>query len=660
MFKLAATNFITLKANTSIANTAQQLVNKGATSLNNSNLVFASALRKTPSIFSPLQFNLNNARLDKIAEAPRQALTKPSFDAKEFRFGVLEHIRPEVQEYKKAVRGMTELLTTLRGIFDESEARTVEAKLKSFGVPLTYDQIQASIEAQPTNEKDDLTSRLYEELFKAGKILTQQIAFMEARYESLEARLQGLLRARLAKEDQIEKLIASIRIATEKLTAIDKRRVEFLGDYGVAQRLVDDDLMDVYKLNEHRTQVLTNRVRGLYFVRACQTPVGEAFADPLELRYGKARDIVPGCDSDIDPDLPDDLDDFFETVLEIPMAAWRDLNDFKYLIPAPEKLSYIDNLRRLRLDDKVVRHAQIAAKSVGQTPAAASNKAENVFVKMAKATPTNGIKKAAVPVAPPTPSNVSLFGVRQQTQATLFQFSQLILPVQQVSTKIRQQDASAVISLADLMATTKGPLQKQAQNLHNRLEQAAWCMLEKLNELPPSLRLQWAQLAEDDRLRVEDVSYWPGLDRAERDDFNSTRTLAEIIAWWFKQLDGDATAMARATMRNMVRAIVIHSSMGDPSEILQGTVQVPPRRFLAGEMLRLQLNRAPKTGTVLHLMDTQQRVIALLNVDDHDDSGTVARITKLTELSVSNLEITTQFKVVANKATAQFAGIKAK
>lgn len=668
LFNVVATNFINLKANTSIANTAQQLVSKGITAkTSNPNLVFASALRKTPAIFSPLQFNLNNARLDKIAEAPRQALTKPSFDAKEFRFGVLEHIRPEVQEYKKAVRGLTELMSTLRGMFDAAEAKQLEAKLKTFGTPKNYDDLLSELNKYNQTAKEDekiqLGARIYEELFNIGKILTQQIAWMEARYEQLEAKLQGLLRARLLKEDEIEKLIALIRTATEKLTAIDKRRSEFLGDYGVAQRLVDDDLMDTYKLNEERTRVLTKGVRGLYYVRACQTPVGEALADPLLLRYAKARDIVPGCDSDIDPDLPDELDDFFETLLEIPMAAWGDLQDFKYLVPAPEKLGFMESLRRLRLDEKAMRQSQATAASLGQRVATAPAKATTqvVFNQVAfnsmpfqTATKSAPVKNPAAKVAPPKPVSISLFGIRQQTQATLHQFAQFTIPVLQASTKIRQQDASGVISLADLMASAKGPLQKQAQNLHNRLEQAAWCMLEKLNELPPSLRLEWAQLAEDDRLRVEDVAYWPGLERAERDDFNATRTLAEIIAWWFKQLDSDATTLARTAMRNMVRATLIHAAMGDPNEILQGNVQIPPRRFNPGELLRLQLNRAPKPGTLLQLLDPQQRVVALLNVDDHDDKGTVARITQLTLLTQTNLQITTQFRVVASKATAQF------
>ncbi|ACE84236.1 hypothetical protein [Cellvibrio japonicus] len=711
LFKTVSTSAIPLKANTSIASTAQNLVSKTAIAKASNNLVFSSALRRTPTIFAPLQFNLNNSRLDKIAEAPRQALTKPAFDTKEFRFGVMEHIRPEIQEYKKCYRGITELLNTLKGLFDKNEAATLYRKLVSYGMPKTFDQVEAEAKKElqedltkkyPPIEKlatenasqraereaaeaarlakfnkefaaliyGRVVSQLYEELFNTGKILTGQIAWMESRYEQLEAVLQGLLRARIAKEDEIEKLAAQIRVATEQLTAIDRRRVEFLGDYGVAQRLLDDDWLDVYKLDQERTRVLTQGVRGLYFVRASQAFVGEPLADPLLLRYGKARDIVPGCDSDIDPDLPDELDDFFETVLEIPMAAWGDLQDFKLYLPEPEKLSYMETLRRLRLTEKTQRHNQISAQSLGQQRITIKPVATSA-VAVRNENPLNRssfnstlIKQQAKPLASKitpasvTPAAVSLFGIRQQSQATLYQLAQLVIPAALPSARVRQQDAAEVVALADLLSTTKGALQKQAQQLHNRLEQAVWCMLEKLNELPPSLRLDWAQLAEDDRLPVEEVARWPGLERAERDDFNATRTLAEIVAWWFKQLDGDATATARAAMRNMVRATLIHASMGDPNEILQGNVQMPPRRFIPGELLRLQLNRTPRTGTLLQLLNPQQQVVALLNVDDHDERGTVARITQLTQDLPGNLQLTTQFRVVASKSTGQFAQLK--
>ena len=228
--------------------------------------------------------------------------------------------------------------------------------------------------------------------------------------------------------------------------------------------------------------------------------------------------------------------------------------------------------------------------------------------------------------------------------------AQAVMPFTEVSSKNRHYLAARVISLADLLGGTRGILQKNAQTLHNRLEQAIACMLEKLNELAPSIRLQWAQLAEDDRLPVERAELWPGLERAEREDFNATRTLSELVAWWFRQLDNDASSTAKSAMRNMIRAALIHASLGDPAEIIHGTVQVPPRRLVLGEGLRIQLNRNAKIGTVLQLMDTEQRVIALLNVDDQDDKGTFAKITQVTQ---KDALVTTQFSVVASKATAQ-------
>ncbi len=584
-------------------------IGNSITSNASKSFTISSALHQSPNVFSAMQFNMDNLRLDKITQIPKQALTKPSFTAKEFQFGVLEHIRPETQEYKKAINGFNNLMTTINGLFDKSDAATIKNELKKYGTPQTYQAIQDTAVAA----SEEIAPKLYEALFILGKILVHQIAYMEARYVRLEAELSLKLRARIRKETEIEKLVALIRAGTEQLAGIDKRRIEYLGDYGVVQRLLDDDWLDVFKLDQERTRVLTTGVKGLYFLRVCQTPIGLPLADPLLLRYGKSSDIVPGCDTDEEPDLPDDMDDFFDTVLEIPMNDWAALREFKIQIPTADKLDYIGNLRQTRLYSKTT--------------------------KQAAATTQNATKSQV---------NVSLFGIRIQTQATLNFMAQAVLPVAIASSKNRQDLAVKVLSLADLLGGTRGVLQKNAQTLHNRLEQALVCMLEKLNDLAPSIRLQWAQLAEDDRLSVERVELWPGLERAEREDFNSTRTLSELIAWWFRQLDGDASAVARSAMRNMIRAALIHASLGDPAEIIHGAVQVPPRRLTLGEPLRVQLNRPPKVGTVLQLLDTQQRVIALLNVDDHDDKGTLAKITQVTQ---KDALVTTQFRVVASKAT---------
>ena len=64
----------------------------------------------------------------------------------------------------------------------------------------------------------------------------------------------------------------------------------------------------------------------------------------------------------------------------------------------------------------------------------------------------------------------------------------------------------------------------------DNLELVQGCLLQHLRGVSGSLRLTWGQLAEDNRLAVTDVSRWPGLERAEQEDFNRVRTLSELVS----------------------------------------------------------------------------------------------------------------------------------
>jgi hypothetical protein len=574
--------------------------------------LFTTALQQAPRTMSNIQFTLNADRLTRLTETAKQALTKPAFDAKVFRFGVLEHVLPEIQEYSKAYRGMRELLTTLDGMFDVAEAKSLKSQLEAFGKPKPPETLAAE-DAQATGDtetkRQTAIQARYEALFAAGQILTKQIALMEGRYGRIESLLTGKLRDRVRREAELDKLAATIREATERLQNLDKRRIEFLGDYGVAQRLIDDDWRDIYEANEKRTRILTKGVRGLYYVRARQTPIGLPLADPLSLRHGAAGDIVPGCGLEEDPTTPEELDEFFDAAREIPMADWAALKGLKALLPPPPKLKAVYTLRDARF----------------------------------KARPAANIK-----TAPVNKLQTRLATLSVQTQSVLFYWSGLAAPALNGSHKVFQTDTAAVLSLEDILTGAQGPLRREAQQLRDRLEQCVSCMLNRLNELPPSIRLQWAQLAEDDRINVEQVNQWPGLERAERDDFNATRTVAELVAWWFRQLDKDAAGNSLSAMRNMIRAVLIFAALGDPAEILHGAVQAPPRRLAVGEPLRLKLNRAAVPGTVLQLLDTQQKPIALLNIEDQDAKGATAVITRVERV---DLRVSTQFTVVASKMT---------
>jgi hypothetical protein len=62
----------------------------------------------------------------------------------------------------------------------------------------------------------------------------------------------------------------------------------------------------------------------------------------------------------------------------------------------------------------------------------------------------------------------------------------------------------------------------------------------------------------------------------------------------------------------------------------------------------VKLNRAPAPGTRLQLLDVEQRVVAVLAVEDHSPQSTLVRIVDLVQPEV---RINTRFAVVASKLT---------
>lgn len=570
------------------------------TTYSSSSSVVFSMLKKT-QLSSAFELTLNKTRLDKLAQTPKASIGAPAFDYKTQRFGVLEHIRPELSEYRVAYRGMQDLLSTLDSLFVATEAASLRKILGGFGTPTAPEDIETK------HQDSERVSAQYEALFNAGKLLTKHIAFMETRHSRLEKEYEGLLRQRIRQEALLEKLSARIVATRDRLEALDARRVEALGDYGVTQRLVDEELGRVYAALQERSRILTDEVRGLYYTRTRSAPVSMALADPLELRFATSADAVPGCDWETDPDLPDELTEFFDAVLEVPVDNWAALRPLQVKLPPPRKAESAFAVRKERLRQ---RQQVRAADSSG---------------KLAQ----------------------RLFPLAVQSKALISGWATLALPKSDLAARAFADKTAAVLSLEDALTTGSGALRRGAEELRLSLEQAVACLLEKLNLLSPSIRLQWSELAEADRLAVDDVSRWPALDRAGREEFAAARTILELVAWWFRRLSDNASAEAIAALRNMIRATVIFAALGDPNEIVRGQVRTPPRKAAVGEVLKLDLDRTIQPGALLQLFDRQQRGIAVVRAEDQDASGTLASIVSVTK---TNISITSEFTVIGGKA----------
>ncbi len=589
--------------------------------LNASTSSAPSYLTSKPQTYSAFELGINKKRLDLLANLSKSAVSKPAYEAKEFRFGVLDHISPEINEYRKAYYGMKDLITTISDLFDPTDASSLRKKLKASESNLglvDLNTLDSQIEARTKelagddNEKYQqlhglvANQKRYEALFNAGKVLTKWISIVESRYNQIERKLQGKLREHTRKLAQIEKLSGLIRVARETLENLDRFFDEQRGDYGVAQRLVEEDWRQVYDANQERSRILTTAVQGLFYVRVRNTPISLPLADPLSLRHKSHTDIVPGCDATAGAQIPAELERFFEAVTEIPMDDWVSLRQFRPQLPPFEKYDYLGKLRTARFK---ARPSQFTLSSDKDTLQA------------------------------------RLQTVHLQTETVFKQWSAISLPTFTTSSLQTQIQAAKIFSLADLSAGGGTDLRKEAHGLHEKLEQCQVCLLKKLALLPGSIRLQWGQLAEDDRIRVDQVSWWPALELAEQDDFNATRTIAELIDWWFRQLSENAEAASRNAMRNMIRAVLIYASLGDPQEIVRGSIVVPPRKVLPGELFKVKLNRNIQPGIKLQLLDLNQQVAAELTVEDHGPDSTQVRIVNLVQKDV---KINSRFSVVGN------------
>lgn len=423
-------------------------------------------------------------------------------------------------------------------------------------------------------------------LFSAGKVVADDIRKIEAlrgALTTLRRRHQQTLadlRARLAAlETDIPGEIRSLDVR-------ERARVEALDDYAVAQRLLAEHWREVEAAYAERKRVIESH-RGLFYVKVRETPLGRTLPDPLDLRPASPDDLVPGC-ANRDTALPAALAPFIEAVYDIPAGDWTSLRPLGHLLPGRAILAGLVDTRRQKLALRLNRAVS------AETPVLTSLVQQNhALVREVAARPFNA-------------------GALSELQ----------------------RQGSAILALDDLLAIPAPLLRDPARALHQRLDAAAGCLLARLRTIAPSIRLQWSTLAEANRLAVETPERWPGIADAEERDFNGVRTLVELVAWWFRQLDTDASGVARTAMRNLVRACLLLAASDDPRQLIQGTLKTIPGRFRIGEALRLTLNREAAPGTLLQLFDDSQRVIATLRVDDHDDHGTVASVATILDAEV--------------------------
>lgn len=540
------------------------------------------------------------------------------------KFGVLGHIDPSRQLLVDALAGIASLRDQLKdtGNNAENEADTVIAKARKLiaeigqrndveglgiqpnywgsfnkiNVPLatvTYQDADKKPIDIPLSRIADIpleldkntkvqNASLYSAaLFSVGNNMRNDLREVDSLHGMLMRLQENLSRALAAKKNKLTKLDQEIPERQRELANLDQARLKALGESKMVAALVEENWRKVEAFYQKREKILTNH-RGIYFARASETPVGKSTLLDVDLRYGKLEDLVPGT-AISHLELPDDIEPYIETIADMPIVNWKFFNPYWNQLPARwTVLKWLDN-RRLRLGYLVRQPRRVANK---------------------------------------------FNGLMQSHQSILQDYARFNI-VGDNSLQAFYREAVKIISLEDLLTGTPHQLRGRAQHFRNQLDQATHLLLSSLQSVTPSVRLDWATAAELDQLDLRQPNSWPGMQQAKFNDLSEMRTLVELVNWWWRQLNDNASSAAVTALRNLLRAALMVAVGDDPKEMLHGYLQTIPVQFRAGELLRATLNRHAAIGTELQLVNERDQVVGKLHVEDADERGAVLRIAQL-------------------------------
>lgn len=350
---------------------------------------------------------------------------------------------------------------------------------------------------------------------------------------------------------------AALKTLRGDLTAVGLRErvwadalAEARHDVAVTRALVAEEHARIDGINARRAAVLEKEVQFLAFLRPRSTdarmPAVSRSLDP-----GLLEAPVPAC-LRAHADVPEELTNLLAVLREAP-AAWF----------GQGRLS-LDALDRVDLLVRAVQTAQQRA------PILAAR--ERAAVAVQGGVLAGGIAKVR---AAQTQSIASA-----RTAGLQLNLSRL----GQLNWQGLRVEAAKIVSLGDLMQGDRGAVSRQASTFFDRFEQVTVCLHAGFSEVPPSIRLDWAEtLSQFDkapRLRnLTSLARWSELEFADR------RRMQGLVDWMFDQLDTQ-DARALSLVNDVVRMCLLLASHAPIGRILAGRL---PRPVLARPGLRIPL-----------------------------------------------------------------------
>lgn len=459
------------------------------------------------------------------------------------------------------------------------------------------------VDLSELDDKTNISSSLYSTgLFSAGNSIRADIRDVDQLHGTLMNLQASLNRALARKKNELVKLDEEIPMAQRKLANLNQERIKALGESKMVYALVEENWRKVEQDYIKREKILT-RHRGIYFARVNETPYGKSVLD-VDLRYGRIEDLVPGT-AISHLELPDEIEPYIEAIVDMPVVNWKPFNDSWHLLPArPTVTKWLDS-RRMRLNYLAQQPRTIASKFVS---------------------------------------------IMNTHQAILQDYARFPM-VFENSLQAFYRQAIQIISLEDLLTGTPHQLRGKAQEFRNQLDQATHLILATLHKVKPSIRMDWATAAELDQLDLRNPQSWPGMEEARAEDISTMRTLVELINWWWRQLNDNASSASATAVRNLLRAALMVAVGDDPKEMVHGYLQVIPNLFRTGDLLRASLNRHAAIGTELNLVNERDELVGKLRVEDADERGTVVSIAQIYKEEIKTSQ--SQYSLVGINAGAR-------
>lgn len=460
--------------------------------------------------------------------------------------------------------------------------------------------------------KTGLRSLVLADVFDPDPFEGDEAAYLKAASGALQHALEALQKLR-ERVGEYKQAVQSCKVSLKKvhtihhaweseLENVDQKIDELRHDIGVARALRAEEVERVESINQLRLDTLQEHVQVIFFMRPRTTSL--RLDTPAITMHGVFEDPVPACLRE-DAEAPDELQEMLDLFRDIPLEWLPAIRKLVVQLDRPERLHHAFKVARERASLLQVRYH-------------GGNKT---------ATPPGRYGKAIQGLM----AHYRSGALQMVQQRAVFDLKVL----QGMSWKGVSKRAEKELSLDDLVEAGRGRsgMARQAIAELERLEDISVCLYERVGEVAPAVRLQWAdRLSAFDRpMKLDDLSRLPHWEDVA---FNLRRELQRLSDWLFSRVDSkidDAVAL----VNDLVRVCILLASHAPVSGIVSGHV-TEPVAGKEGDTIDLSLDKGKvAVGMKVNLFQGLATVVQGLVMDLGENTAKV----KVTQASKTGFRL---------------------